>query len=599
MKVDQYQRTEKLRGYSVSALQGENRAGQYVAKGVEDLGAGLKVYKDRANDVVTTEAMTKLKYAMNDKMYGEKGWINEKGKQAVNLQQRGDDYFRETLDKLGADMDGEQRALFEQKARQYGLSVQQTLGGWEAQKIDAFTQETLVAEAQAALETATMSYGTKLYEQNVADFDMAVKKYTDYKGMGAEAAAQYLVEQRGKQTLAVVNNMLERNPDNPWAAKRFFEAAKKSGRVDLTTAQTVEKHLRPALDAASVRSLALKFGNEIDAANVKENETNPDSPRDKSAAIINRIMNDTSIPLRLRSQVAHAASTRAQFAKAARDEEYANTLSIVEEKQRQGIPTTEIPEYYKLRPNDRDAAIKGLRKQSDFELTTSWIIDPSQVTAQNVKANRNKLTGTDYQTWLKKAQEYEQQPAKLQEDIQQAKIDDEAFKTALSVVRPKDFEDEKGKYWKSPKFNQERAAYQQAVRSVMLRKGVKYLPNEELQKIAATVLSPVSKSTSGWNPLNYGDGLELDATRGEVMTKDFVSQATGRKDLAASLKDWSPVNPVTGNVVDDAKNVKTRLTEYVRKKKGSEPTLAEVTALWAKCFDSNGNRLPIKELDEK
>lgn len=597
MKVDQYQRTEKLRGYSVSALQGENRAGQYVAKGVEDLGAGLKVYKDRANDVVTTEAMTKLKYAMNDKMYGEKGWINEKGKQAVNLQQRGDDYFRETLDKLGADMDGEQRALFEQKARQYGLSVQQTLGGWEAQKIDAFTQETLVAEAQAALETATMSYGTKLYEQNVADFDMAVKKYTDYKGMGTEAAAQYLAEQRGKQTLAVVNNMLERNPDNPWAAKRFFEAAKKSGRVDLTTAQTVEKHLRPALDAASVRSLALKFGNEIDAANVKENETNPDSPRDKSAAIINRIMNDTSIPLRLRSQVAHAASTRAQFAKAARDEEYANTLSIVEEKQRQGIPETEIPEFYKLKPKDQEKMLWGPRTQSDFTTTTQWIIDPSQVTVKNVQANRDKLTGTDYQIWLKKAQEYAQQPAKLQEDIQNAKISNDEFTLMLATLREKDFKDED--YRKSPKFYQERYAYEQAVRAAMIRKGVKDLPREEKIKIAETVLNTASKSTSGWNPLNYGDGLEVDATRGEVMTRDFVSQATGRKDLAASLKDWSPANPITGDVVDDAKNVKTRLTEYVREKKGSEPTLAEVTALWAKCFDSNGNRLPIKELDEK
>lgn len=597
MKVDQYQRTEKLHSYSVSALQGENRAGQYIARGVEDLGAGLKVYKDRANDVVTTEAMTKLKYAMNDKMYGEKGWINEKGKQAVNLQQRGDDYFRETLDKLGADMDGEQRALFEQKARQYGLSVQQTLGGWEAQKIDAFTQETLVAEAQAALETATMSYGTKLYEQNVADFDMAVKKYTDYKGMGTEAAAQYLAEQRGKQTLAVVNNMLERNPDNPWAAKRFFEAAKKSGRVDLTTAQTVEKQLRPALDAASVRSLALKFGNEIDAANVKENETNPDSPRDKSAAIINRIMNDTSIPLRLRSQVAHAASTRAQFAKAARDEEYANTLSIVEEKQRQGIPETEIPEFYKLKPKDQEKMLWGPRTQSDFTTTTQWIIDPTQVTVKNVQANRDKLTGTDYQTWLKKAQEYAQQPAKLQEDIQNAKISNDEFTLMLATLREKDFKDEG--YRKSPKFYQERYAYEQAVRSEMIRKGVKELPREERIKIAETVLNPASKSTSGWNPFNYGDGLNLDATRGEVITQNILSRATGRTDLVASLKDWSPANPITGNVVDDAKNVKTRLTEYVRKKKGSDPTLAEVTALWAKCFDSNGNRLPIKELDEK
>nr|DAX08652.1 MAG TPA: hypothetical protein [Caudoviricetes sp.] len=597
MKVDQYQRTEKLHSYSVSALQGENRAGQYIARGVEDLGAGLKVYKDRANDVVTTEAMTKLKYAMNDKMYGEKGWINEKGKQAVNLQQRGDDYFRETLDKLGADMDGEQRALFEQKARQYGLSVQQTLGGWEAQKIDAFTQETLVAEAQAALETATMSYGTKLYEQNVADFDMAVKKYTDYKGMGTEAAAQYLAEQRGKQTLAVVNNMLERNPDNPWAAKRFFEAAKKSGRVDLTTAQTVEKHLRPVLDAASVRSLALKFGNEIDAANVKENETNPDSPRDKSATIINRIMNDASIPLRLRSQVAHAASTRAQFAKAARDEEYANTLSIVEEKQRQGIPETEIPEFYKLKPKDQEKMLWGPRTQSDFTTTTQWIIDPTQVTVKNVQANRDKLTGTDYQTWLKKAQEYAQQPAKLQEDIQNAKISNDEFTLMLATLREKDFKDEG--YRKSPKFYQERYAYEQAVRSEMIRKGVKELPREERIKIAETVLNPASKSTSGWNPFNYGDGLNLDATRGEVITQNILSRATGRTDLVASLKDWSPANPITGNVVDDAKNVKTRLTEYVRKKKGSDPTLAEVTALWAKCFDSNGNRLPIKELDEK
>lgn len=597
MKVDQYQRTEKLHSYSVSALQGENRAGQYIARGVEDLGAGLKVYKDRANDVVTTEAMTKLKYAMNDKMYGEKGWINEKGKQAVNLQQRGDDYFRETLDKLGADMDGEQRALFEQKARQYGLSVQQTLGGWEAQKIDAFTQETLVAEAQAALETATMSYGTKLYEQNVADFDMAVKKYTDYKGMGTEAAAQYLAEQRGKQTLAVVNNMLERNPDNPWAAKRFFEAAKKSGRVDLTTAQTVEKHLRPVLDAASVRSLALKFGNEIDAANVKENETNPDSPRDKSATIINRIMNDASIPLRLRSQVAHAASTRAQFAKAARDEEYANTLSIVEEKQRQGIPETEIPEFYKLKPKDQEKMLWGPRTQSDFTTTTQWIIDPTQVTVKNVQANRDKLTGTDYQTWLKKAQEYAQQPAKLQEDIQNAKISNDEFTLMLATLREKDFKDEG--YRKSPKFYQERYAYEQAVRSEMIRKGVKELPREERIKIAETVLNPASKSTSGWNPFNYGDGLNLDATRGEVITQNILSRATGRTDLVASLKDWSPANPITGSVVDDAKNVKTRLTEYVRKKKGSDPTLAEVTALWAKCFDSNGNRLPIKELDEK
>ena len=597
MKVDQYQRTEKLHSYSVSALQGENRAGQYIARGVEDLGAGLKVYKDRANDVVTTEAMTKLKYAMNDKMYGEKGWINEKGKQAVNLQQRGDDYFRETLDKLGADMDGEQRALFEQKARQYGLSVQQTLGGWEAQKIDAFTQETLVAGAQAALETATMSYGTKLYEQNVADFDMAVKKYTDYKGMGTEAAAQYLAEQRGKQTLAVVNNMLERNPDNPWAAKRFFEAAKKSGRVDLTTAQTVEKHLRPVLDAASVRSLALKFGNEIDAANVKENETNPDSPRDKSATIINRIMNDASIPLRLRSQVAHAASPRAQFAKAARDEEYANTLSIVEEKQRQGIPETEIPEFYKLKPKDQEKMLWGPRTQSDFTTTTQWIIDPTQVTVKNVQANRDKLTGTDYQTWLKKAQEYAQQPAKLQEDIQNAKISNDEFTLMLATLREKDFKDEG--YRKSPKFYQERYAYEQAVRSEMIRKGVKELPREERIKIAETVLNPASKSTSGWNPFNYGDGLNLDATRGEVITQNILSRATGRTDLVASLKDWSPANPITGNVVDDAKNVKTRLTEYVRKKKGSDPTLAEVTALWAKCFDSNGNRLPIKELDEK
>ncbi len=355
MKVDTYQHQEKLRGYSVSPLHAENNAGQYIAKGLSDLGVGIRHYKDRANDVATTEAMTRLKYAMNDKMYGEKDWINDKGKQALGLQQRGNEFFQKTMDELGADMDGEQRALFEQKARQYGLSVQQTLGGWEAHKIDAFTQETLQAEAQAALETATMSYGTKLYAQNLADYDLAIKKFTDYKGMSEEAAAQYLVKKRGEQTLAVVNNMLERNPDNPWAAKQFYEAAKKAGRVDLETAQTIDKHLRPALDAATVRSLAARFGAEIDAANVRENETNPDSPRDTSASVINRIMKDSKIPLRLRHQVAAAASARAKVAKAARDEDYANTVSIVEEKQRQGISVTEIPEFYKLKPKDQDA----------------------------------------------------------------------------------------------------------------------------------------------------------------------------------------------------------------------------------------------------
>ena len=155
MKIDNYQRQEKLRGYSVTPLHAENNAGQYIAKGLTDLGVGIRQYKDRANDVATTEAMTRLKYAVNDKMYGEKGWINDKGKQALGLQQRGNEFFQNTLDQLGSGMDGEQRALFEQKARLYGLSVQQTLGGWEAQKIDAFTQETLQAEAQAALETAT------------------------------------------------------------------------------------------------------------------------------------------------------------------------------------------------------------------------------------------------------------------------------------------------------------------------------------------------------------------------------------------------------------------------------------------------------------
>jgi hypothetical protein len=596
MKVDQYQRSEKLQGYSVSPLRGENRAGQYIAKGIQDLGVGYAQFRERANDVVTTDAMTKLKYAMNDKMYGEKGWINEKGRQAVNLQQRGDDFFRATLDKLGRDMDGEQRALFEEKARQYGLSVQQTLGGWEARKIDEFTQETLTAEAQSALETATMSYGTKLYAQNVADFDMAVKKFTDYRGMSDEAAAVFLAEQRGKQTLAVVNNLLDKNPDNPWAAKSFFEAAKRSGRVDLKTAQVVEKQLRPALDAASVRSLALKFGNEIDEANLKENETNPDNPRDKSAAIVNRIMNDTSIPLRLRSQVAHAAATRAQYAKAARDEEYANTLSIVEEKQRQGVPETEIAEFYKLKPKDQEKMLWGPRTQSDFVTTTQWVMNPSLVTVQNVQASRDKLTGADYQTWLKKAQEYAQQPAKLQEDIQNAKISNDEFDLMLATLRPKEFKDED--YRKSPKSYQERYAYEQAVRSEMIKRGVKELPRADRLKIAETVLNPASKATSGWNPFNYGDGLNLDATRGEVISQSIISQSTGRESLAASLKDWAPANPVTGERVDDARKVKSRLIDYLREKKGSEPSLSEVTALWTRCFDANGNRLQIKELED-
>lgn len=596
MKVDQFQRSEKLHGYSVSALQGENRAGQYIAKGIQDLGAGYAQYRERANDVVTTEAMTKLKYAMNDKMYGEKGWINEKGKQAVNLQQRGDDFFRATLDKLGRDMDGEQRALFEQKAKQYGLSVQQTLGGWEAQKIDAFTQETLTAEAQAALETATMSYGTKLYAQNVADFDMAVKKFTDYRGMSEEAAAIYLAEKRGEQTLAVVNNMLERNPDNPWAAKAFFEAAKKSGRVDMKTAQTVEKQLRPALDAASVRSLALKFGNEIDAANVKENETNPDSPRDKSAAIINRIMNDTSIPLRLRSQVVHAASTRAQFAKAAREEEYANTLSKVEEEQRKGKPVNEIAEFYKLKPKDQEKALYGPRTKSDFTTTTQWIMDPSLVTVQNVVANRDKLTGADYQAWLKKAQEYQQSARKLQEDIQSAKISNDEFDLALSTLQPKKFNDKD--YRQSPKFFQERYAYAQECKRVMKERGVTFLPDEERRRVAERVLNPSSAATSNWNPFNWNDDTK-DATRGEVIAQGLMRDATGRNNLSITTKQWMPANPVSGNIVNDAEVIRGNLIKVLTEKLGREPTVSELASVWARCFDANGNQLDIQGLRDK
>lgn len=592
MKVDTYQRQEKLRGYSFSPLQAENKALQYIGKGLTDLGAGIRVYKDRANDVATTEAMTRLKYAMNDKMYGEKGWINDKGKQALGLQQRGNEFFQKTMDELGTDMDGEQRALFEQKARQYGLSVQQTLGGWEAQKIDAFTQETLQAEAQAALETATMSYGTSLYEQNLADYDLAIKKFTDYKGMSEEAAAQYLAAKRGEQTLAVVNNMLERNPDNPWAAKQFYEAAKKAGRVDLKTAQTIDKHLRPAIDAATVRSLSLKYGNEIDEANIKENETNPDTPRDKSASIINRIMTDTSIPLRLRQQVAAAASARAKVAKAARDEDYANTVSIVEEKQRQGISATEIPEFHKLKPKDQEKMLWGPRTQSDFTVTTQWIMDPSQLTVENVVKNRDKLTGSDYQRLLKQAQEYAAQPAKRQDAISKAKIDNDEFELMLATTRPKDFKDTK--YRNSPKFFQERYAYQQLVRAAMVQKGVTELPATDRRKIAETVLNTSSGSSTWWNPSTWGT---TEASRGEVMAKNLLSQSTGRSDLALPLEEWTPANPVTGEVVDDAKEVRKRLVAFLRTKNGMEPTTAQVASLWARCFDANGNRIQIKELE--
>lgn len=435
MKVDTYQHQEKLRGYSVSPLHAENNAGQYIAKGLSDLGVGIRHYKDRANDVATTEAMTRLKYAMNDKMYGEKGWINDKGKQALGLQQRGNEFFQKTMDELGADMDGEQRALFEQKARQYGLSVQQTLGGWEAQKIDAFTQETLQAEAQAALETATMSYGTKLYAQNIADYDLAIKKFTDYKGMSEEAAAQYLVKKRGEQTLAVVNNMLERNPDNPWAAKQFYESAKRAGRVDLETAQKIDNHLRPALDAATVRSLAVRFGAEIDAANVKENETNPDSPRDKSASVINRIMTDKSIPLRLRQHVAAAASARAKVAKAARDEEYSNTLSVVEEKMRSGLTPGEIPEFLMLKAKDQDELKEGVRKHSDPEVIFDFITNPDDLTVAKVKKNASKLTPSDRKTYLTQAVRLEEAKKKgsieFQEALDKARGNERALEVAL------------------------------------------------------------------------------------------------------------------------------------------------------------------------
>ena len=403
-----------------------------------------------------------------------------------------------------------------------------------------------------------------------------------------------MAEQRGKLTLTIVNNMLDRNPDNPWAAKQFFEHAKRNGRVDLKTAQTIDNQLRPAIDAATVRSLALKYGNEIDAANQKENETNPDNTRDRTATILNRIMSDSSIPLRLRQHVVSAASARAQYAKAAREEEYANTVSIVEEKQRQGVPESEIPEFYKLKPKDHEKMQWGPRTQSDFSTTTQWVMDPTLVTTENVKKNRDKLTGSDYQRWLKTAQEYEAQPAKRQDSIAKAKIQNEEFELMLATIRPKEFKDEK--YRNSPKFYQERYAYELAVRGEMLRQGVETLPAGERMKIAETILNASSGSTSNWNPFNWFDGLDQNVSRGEVMTRGVLTQSTGRRDLAVPVSKWLPANPVTGEIVDDAQKVRTRLVDFFKSKTGKEPTTAQVASLWAKCFDANGNRIEIKEL---
>ena len=101
MKVNTYQSQAKVKGFSFAPLKAENKAGQYIGAGMQNLAKGMDKYRERANDIVTTDAMTSLKKEMNNLMYGEKGWINDKGENAIYLRERGTTVYQMLVDKLG------------------------------------------------------------------------------------------------------------------------------------------------------------------------------------------------------------------------------------------------------------------------------------------------------------------------------------------------------------------------------------------------------------------------------------------------------------------------------------------------------------------
>lgn len=586
MAITKYERQVKTQAAVAPQLTlPKDTAGQSIAAGLDSFGRGIGAYglklRDEADKVVISEAFSEYKKGMQNGLYGEGGWLSRQGKDAMDLVPTFDQDADALKENVTKNMSARQVALFNEKAGAYELAARATVFNHQHTQLKAHELSEATGAAQTSLEAAVANYASpELFKLNVQDFNEALGRMADLKGLQGEARTAFIDENRSKLTIGGVNKILQDNPDNPRKALTFMQDAKKLGYLRASDETMVMKSIRPAMDAADVRSLASEWQKRAIARNAELNKDNDGEPKYATSEMSLEILNDKTIPEHLRLSVAQAFTRGMAVVKAAEDEAYANLYSSVEEKLLAGVPPGEIPDYFKLRTKDQQQLQWGARKDSDRETVVNFMDHPEQLTVAAVDAERGKLSKADYLHWRGQAERFQNSRDKGAQEIakavNKARVENESLEYAF-ILMGRESEIKKNGFKKTSEWLAARSYASMLVQEWMVKNKTTELPPlPEMQSISVRALRRVTQEEN-W-------GIDDPRTLSDVAfmeQKDAVNGTPPSFQLSSLILRGRNDEEIENSAV-----VRDRLAAQL-KAKGIEPTAHNVSALWINILTTN------------
>ena len=233
-------------GPSDAGARGLQQASRDIAAGAEEIYRAQKIEEDRINTLRAEDAFTRVLEKKHDLTFGENGFVNLRGGDAVNKPLLPE--YTKRLEAVERDISAglandEQRMRFKQRVNVARVQFQEDILRHTARERIEYGKQVYTGIVDTAQREATARWDSPndIAGELVRIAD-AVAERADSEGWAPEFAKAELLKEQSKVHTAVVQQAIATG--NYKYAEEWFKANNKKGQIDLATAKVLEVAVR-------------------------------------------------------------------------------------------------------------------------------------------------------------------------------------------------------------------------------------------------------------------------------------------------------------------------------------------------------------------
>lgn len=230
-----------------------------------DLGRDAEVWiakeKKRVDTMMVEDATAKLRAAQQDLKMGEKGFLNQRGVEALKkpLLQDYTKQFDDVANELSAKLTPDQQAAFRKRVSVYGTEYRGDIMTHITREGDRAEDQTFKARIIGEQKQAAANWNSgPAIATSMASIEGVIRQYGQARGWDAEAIKVAISEQKGQMGVDIVQQAIAGNQLD------YAKDMLKQFKADIETDKYA--HLKKQVEAGDKQAKALTYSDELFAS---------------------------------------------------------------------------------------------------------------------------------------------------------------------------------------------------------------------------------------------------------------------------------------------------------------------------------------------